>query len=97
MIKLFIPYLLLTFFGFCVKAAPSKHNETQAHDANKMTVPMGGNTWTIHGGKITNMGLTNWESSSTRVKTYVYVSQSGTIKLSVNMNPGGKNISIIHF
>jgi hypothetical protein len=91
MIKLFIPYLLLTFFGFCVKAAPSKHNETQAHDANKMTVPMGGNTWTIHGGKITNMGLTNWESSSTRVKTYVYVSQSGTIKLSVNMNPGGKN------
>ena len=91
MIKLFIPYLLLTFFGFCVKAAPSKHNETQAHDANKMTVPMGGNTWIIHGGKITNKGLTNWESASTRVKTYVYVSQSGTLKLSVNMNPGGKN------
>ena len=52
---------------------------------------MGGNTWTIHGGKITNKGLTNWESNSTSVKTYVYVSQSGTLKLSVNMNPGGKN------
>ena len=91
MIKLFIPYLLLTFFGFCVKAAPSIHNEAQRHDTNKMIVPMGGNTWTILGGKITNMGLTNWESSSTRVKTYVYISQSGTLKLSVNMNPGGKN------
>jgi hypothetical protein len=91
MIKLFIPYLLLTFFGFCVKAAPSLYNEAQTHDTNKMIVPMGGNTWAIHGGKITNMGLTNWESSSTRVKTYVYISQSGTLKLSVNMNPGGKN------
>lgn len=91
MIKLFIPYLLLTFFGFCVKAAPSIHNESQTHDANKMIVPMGGNTWNIHGGKITNMGLTNWESSSTSIKTYVYVSQSGSLKLSVNMNPGGKN------
>jgi len=91
MIKLFIPYLLLTFFGFCVKAAPSIHNESQTHDANKMIVPMGGNTWNIHGGKITNMGLTNWESSSTSIKTYVYISQSGSLKLSVNMNPGGKN------
>ena len=59
MIKLFIPYFLLTLFSFCVKAAPSKHKEAQTHDANKMIVPMGGNTWTIHGGKITNKGLTN--------------------------------------
>ena len=91
MIKLIIPYFFLTLFSFCVKAAPSKHKEAQTHDANKMIVPMGGNTWTIHGGKITNKGLTNWESSSTSVKTYVYVSQSGSLKLSVNMNPGGKN------
>jgi hypothetical protein len=91
MIKLFIPYFLLTFFGFCVKAAPIIHNEAQTHDANKMIVPMGGNTWSTRGGKITNKGLTNWESASTSVKTYVYVSQSGTLKLSVNMNPGGKN------
>ena len=91
MIKIFIPYFLLTFFSFCVKAAPSKHNEAKTHDANKIIVPMGGNTWTNHGGKITNKGLTNWESSSTSVKTYVYISQSGTLKLSVNMNPGGKN------
>ena len=91
MIKLFIPYFLLTLFSFCVKAAPSKHKEAQTHDANKMIVPMGGNTWTIDGGQITNKGLTNWESSSTSVKTYVYVSQSGSLKLSVNMNPGGKN------
>ena len=71
MIKIFIPYFLLTFFGFSVKAAPSKHNEAKTHDANKIIVPMGGNTWTIHGGKITNKGLTHWESSSTSRKTDV--------------------------
>lgn len=57
-----------------------------------MIVPIGGNTWTINGGKVTNMGLTEWESTITKVKAYVYFSQSGTIHLSLNMNPGGKNI-----
>ena len=57
-----------------------------------MIVPIGGNTWTINGGKVTNMGLTEWKSTITKVKAYVYLSQSGTIHLSLNMNPGGKNI-----
>jgi hypothetical protein len=44
------------------------------HDANKMMVPVGGNTWTIKGGKVTNGGLFDWVSTSTRVKTYVSLS-----------------------
>jgi hypothetical protein len=92
MIKLLMPFLLIVFFVFCVKAAPTKQGEYQTHDANKMIVPIGGNTWTINGGKVTNMGLTEWKSTITKVKAYVYLSQSGTIHLSLNMNPGGKNI-----
>lgn len=92
MIKLLIPFLLIAFFGSCGKAAPTKQSEPQTHDTNKMIVPIGGNTWTITGGSVTNNGLTGWESTETRVKTYVYLSQSGSLHLSLNMNPGGKNI-----
>lgn len=90
MIKLLIPFLLIAFFGSCGKAAPTKQSEPQTHDTNKMIVPIGGNTWTITGGSVTNNGLTGWESTETRVKTYVYLSQSGSLHLSLNMNPGAK-------
>lgn len=90
--KLLIPFLLIVFFGSCRKVATAKLNEPQAYDANKMIVPIGGNTWTIKGGNITNNGLTGWESTTTIVKTYVYLSQSGTLQIYLNMNPGGKNV-----
>lgn len=70
--------------GSCVKA--------QTHDANKMIVPVGGNTWTINGGTVTNKGLMGWVSTTTIVKTYIYLSETGTLHLSLNMNPGGKNV-----
>ena len=92
MIKLLIPFLLLAFFGSCGKAAPVKQSEPQTHEANKLTIPIGGNTWTINGASVTNNGLTGWESTATRVKSYVYLSQGGTLHVSLNMNPGGKNI-----
>ena len=92
MIKLFFPLLLLALFSFNVKAAPSKPFETQTHDANKVIVPVGGNTWAINGASITNKGLTDWTSTTTTVQTYIYLSQTGTVHLSLNMNPGGKNI-----
>jgi len=91
MIKLLIPFLLIPFFGSCVKATSVKQSESQTHDANKMIVPLGGNTWTINGGNITDNGLTDWLSTATSVKTYVYLTQIGTVHLSLNMNPGGKN------
>ena len=81
MIKRLILFLLISFLGFSVNAAP-----------NKIIVPVGGNSWTINGAKITNQGLINWSSTSTKVKTYIYLPQTGTLNLSINMNPGGKNI-----
>ena len=81
MIKHLILFLLISFLGFSVNAAP-----------NKIIVPVGGNSWTINGAKITNKGLINWSSTSTKVKTYIYLTQTGTLNLSINMNPGGKNI-----
>jgi hypothetical protein len=91
MIKFLIPFLLIACFSSCSKAAPSKQNETQQHDANKMIVPIGGNTWTLNGASVTNNGLTGWESTATKVKTYVFIAQGGTFHLSLNMNPGGQN------
>ena len=81
MIKHLIPFLLISFLGFNVNAAP-----------NKIIVPVGGNSWTINGAKITNQGLINWTLTSTKVKTYIYLPQTGTLNLSINMNPSGKNI-----
>ena len=91
MIKLLIPFLLLTSFSSQVNALPGKQNEPQTHEANKIIVPIGGNTWTINGGKITNAGLVDWSSTSTKVNIYVNLSQNGTLNLSLNLNPGGKN------
>ena len=81
MIKQLIPFFLISFLCFNVNATP-----------NKIIVPVGGNSWTNNGAKITNQGLINWSSTSTKVKTYIYLSQTGTLNLSINMNPGGKNI-----
>jgi hypothetical protein len=91
MIKLLIPFLLIACFSSCSKATPTKQNESLQHDANKMIVPIGGNTWTLNGANVTNNGLTGWESTATRVKTYVFLAQGGTLHLSLNMNPGGQN------
>ncbi|MEY4457302.1 MAG: hypothetical protein RLY15_1566, partial [Bacteroidota bacterium] len=91
MFKLFFPLFLTAFFGLSVKATPAKQDKNQGHEANKLIVPVGGNTWTINGGIITNNGLTEWTFTTTRVQTYIYLSQSGTLHLSLNMNPGGKN------
>lgn len=91
MIKLLIPFLLLTSFSSQVNALPGKQNEPQTHEANKIIVPVGGNTWTNNGGKVTNAGLIDWSSTSTKVNIYVNLSQNGTLNLSLNLNPGGKN------
>ena len=91
MIKFLVPFLWMACFSACSKAAPSKQPVTPQHDANKMIVPIGGNTWTLNGATVTNNGLTGWESTATKVKTYVFLSQGGTLHLSLNMNPGGQN------
>ena len=92
MIKLLIPFLLITLFSTNVNALLQKQNELQTHEANRIIIPIGGNTWSINGGKITNAGLIDWSSTSSKIKTYIYLSQTGTIHLSIYMNPGGKNL-----
>ena len=92
MIKLLISFLFMPCFSSSVNALPGKQNELQTHEANKMIVPVGGNCWSINGGKVTNASVIDWSSTSTIVKTYLYISQTGNIHLSLNMNPGGKNI-----
>jgi hypothetical protein len=91
MIKFLIPFLLIASFSSCSKAAPSKQEASLQHDANKVIVPIGGNSWTLNGASVTNNGLTGWESTATKVKTYVFIAQGGTLHLSLNMNPGGQN------
>jgi hypothetical protein len=92
MIKIFITFLFATFFSLSVNAEPYKQDRYQLHDANKMIVPIGGNTWTVNGAKVSNNGLSDWTSSTTSVQTFIYLSQSGSLHLSLNMNPGGNNI-----
>ena len=92
MIKISITFLFASFFSLSVQSASGKQENYQFHDANKMIVPIGGNTWTINGGKVSNNGLSDWTSSTTSLQTYIYLSQSGSLHLSLNMNPGGKNI-----
>ncbi len=92
MIKISITFLFAALFSLSVNAVAGKQSIYQMHDANKMIVPIGGNTWTINGAKVSNNGLSDWTSSTTSVQTYIYLSQSGSLHLSLNMNPGGKNI-----
>lgn len=56
-----------------------------------MIVPIGGNSWTINGGKIDNTGLSEWESTATTIQTYIYLAQRGTLHLSMNIHPRGKS------
>lgn len=90
--KYLLSVLFLFYLGLNLNAATEKPAEVQVHESNKKVIPIGGNSWSINGAKITNTGLINWVSNKTIVSTYVYLSQTGTFNLSINMNPGGKNI-----
>jgi hypothetical protein len=58
-------------------------------------VPIGGNAWTFNGGLINKSGLSQWESSQTVCKSYVYLALTGSLKLSLLMNANGKsNINV---
>ncbi|TAE24784.1 MAG: DUF3472 domain-containing protein [Candidatus Kapaibacterium sp.] len=79
--------VLLDFVG----TLESAHAQTSSasgitHDANKVTVPVGGNAWiTSSSGntRITNDGLVNWNNPNDRCTVYVRLAQPGTLKLSL--------------
>ena len=86
---------LTAFFLFvqCQKKPPVVV-ESASHDANKQSIPLGGNAWTTNGGKITEKGLTDWTSPQTTCKTYFKTNQTGTLKLSLFLNPNGSKSKI---
>jgi hypothetical protein len=78
---------------FCEKATGEGIDKLIAwqHNASKLMVPIGGNSWSSYGGTINNRGLSVWTSYETVTKTFVHFSQAGTLKLSIDINPGGKS------
>ncbi|XP_047129109.1 uncharacterized protein LOC100207676 isoform X1 [Hydra vulgaris] len=57
----------------------------------KVTVPMQGNAWCNKGGSITQNGLDDWTAPDAVCKAYVYISKSGSLKVSIKMNATGKS------
>jgi hypothetical protein len=90
MIRIAFSIFLMVFSSSCSKANPSDINKAE-HDANKVMIPIGGNTWTTNGGSISNNGLKGWESSATTVTSYIWLANKGVLNLSINMNPAGKS------
>lgn len=62
----------------------------------KVQIPVGGNSYADHGAKISRAGLTNWNNPATVCKTYVRLSQAGTLKvwLKINAEDGNSVIKI---
>ena len=90
MIGMAFSIFLVVFFSSFGNAVPVNKIQTN-HDANKMVLPLGGNSWTTNGGSISNNGLKGWESTATTVTTYVWLANKGVLNLSINMNPAGKS------
>ena len=63
-----------------------------SHDFNKTQIPVGGNCFADNGATITADGLTTWTSTATIGKTFIRLSQAGTLKVSLKINAtGGTN------
>lgn len=68
--------------------------------AQRITVPLGGNTWSSakdqSGGKITKNGIENWRDRAAIFTTYVRVVKTGTLKVWLNLKvPDGKSVLLI--
>lgn len=65
----------------------------QSHESNKTLIPVGGNAFADNGATIAAEGLTNWTSAVTVCKTYVRLSQAGTLNVSLKVNAtNGNNV-----
>ena len=80
--------LFLSIFSQC-KADKPLTMLVEGHDANKQMIPIGGNSWTINGGNITEKGLIDWTSKQTICRTYFKLAQKGILKLSLFLNTNG--------
>lgn len=64
------------------------------HDANRQSIPIGGNAWTNQGGKISKAGLENWNDPATVCTVYLRPAQAGKLKLSLFLNTQNTQSSI---
>ncbi|HCW08784.1 MAG TPA: nematoblast specific protein [Cytophagales bacterium] len=67
---------------------------TSEHDSNKVSIPIGGNSWVNTKALITNDGLRDWLDSSTVCTTYFRVSHAGNLKLSLLLNTLGSSSTL---
>src|SRR5881394_256714 len=64
---------------------------------NKMTVPLGGNSWVSTTTKnnnevVTDSGWINWQNTATVFSTYINLAKTGTLKMSAIINvPVGRS------
>lgn len=67
----------------------------EINDSFKIQVPVGGNTWASGdkaGGKVTNKGIVNWTNPQTTFTTYVRINETGSLKVSANVEvPQGES------
>lgn len=90
-----ITLFFLSIFLQCKANEPLKML-AEGHDVNKQMIPIGGNSWTMNGGNITEKGLVDWENKQTVCRTYFKLTQKGTLKLSLflNTNSGKNKVSV---
>ena len=67
-----------------------------SHDANKLIIPIGGNSWITSIGNITenisDAGVINWQNPQNVISTYVRVPQAGKLRVSVSVKvPDGES------
>lgn len=68
----------------------------QPDTGGRVIVPIAGNTWkspkSAKGGRVTGEGIRNWSDSRESFTTYVYFTQKGALKVSLNLSvPKGRS------
>lgn len=61
------------------------------HDFNKISIPIGGNSWANYGAIISPEGLSNWSNPLAVCKTFIRLNGPGTIKVSLKVHPSNGN------
>ncbi len=80
--------------GQVIDPGPPISGSGAVHDANKQTIPVGGNAWLENGGTLSETGLTNWSDPQTICRTYVRVTKPGMLKVSLLLHPHGAKSSL---
>ncbi len=91
-----IPYFIILSCSIIslLSCRAISQNIAAGHEANKQTVPIGGNSWLIGAEKtenITKAGFVPWINAQTICRTYLRVTRPGKLKLSVNLTASGEN------